>query len=134
MNTQWKTEEQQGHEGLHEGVIGQQRKLREFVLELRGWLYEVEQMGIPKFGETGYRLRQFRDSLSMHFETCVHDRWDRPNKDFEQQSTMLLKRLDDLIRQLEMLEPPFDSWEKLTQMLNDFSDSLEDLEHRFVDR
>ena len=36
--------------------------------ELRQWMREVRQLGIPHFGETATRLRQIRDQLVQHFQ------------------------------------------------------------------
>ena len=99
----------------------QKQHLHHLVSELRGWLYEVEQRGIPKFGETGYRLRQFRESLSDHFETCCDQSFAEP---VLQESRRLMGRLDDLIIRLEMPEPPFQSWQELVSLLVDFIDDL----------
>lgn len=115
-------------------VPDQQRRLRDFVAHLRSWLYEVEQMGVPKFGETGFRLRGFREALADHFESCRHQHTEGLGREFEDQAKQLLSRLDDLIRKLEMSDPPFSSWQELIRSLTEFTDDLEELEGRLVSR
>jgi hypothetical protein len=99
----------------------QKQHLHHLVRELRSWLYEVEQRGIPKFGETGYRLRKFRESLADHFETCSHQGLEQP---LSLECRRLLGRLEDLIVRLEMPDPPFQSWQELASSLVDFIDDL----------
>jgi hypothetical protein len=113
-------------------MVTQQCRLRDLINELRSWLYEVEQLGIPRFGETGYRLRNFRQSLFQHFQTCRRDRSGGMGEVSEQESERLLDRLDRMINQLEMTDPPFDSWQQVIRTLNEFSDDLDSLESRLM--
>lgn len=118
-------------ESLNE-VTGQQLRLRDTVRQLRNWLYQVEQRGVPKFGETGYRLRHFRNSLSEHFDCCKRRRGQVSITSLETECRRLLKMLDDLIYRLEMPEPPFESWQELIRCMKEFTDDLECLETRLV--
>ena len=101
-------------------------RITDFVDDLRRWLYDVGQRGIPKFGETGYRLRQLRKSLVQYWQT--HDEGLLENPEWKSESVELLSKLDCWIEQLERPDPPFRSWQELVQVLSEFGDELETFE------
>lgn len=145
MNTKWRnslgvpTKVQrvdlpEGGPRLHSfsDIDEQHHRLQDLVKQLRCWLYEVEQFGVPKFGETGFRLRHFQTTLMEHFDCCRKRRGENCDPSIEQESKLLLMRLTDLIGRLEMPDPPFESWQELVRCLKEFSDDLECLETRLV--
>jgi hypothetical protein len=106
--------------------------------ELRDWMGEVSQLGIPHFGETATRLCQVRERIVQHFEredemvaelarlypgsspeiASIRKRSSRDH-------SHLLTRLDDLSKRLSELEPPFKSWQEAMQDVELFVNELE---------
>lgn len=112
------------------------RQLSALIRDLRQWMREVAQLGIPHFGETATRLRPLRESLVQHFAnedemidqltsqmssaqfSDLHGRSSSGHQD-------LLDELDSLISRLNDLEPPFDSWQTAMSEVSEFFDDLE---------
>ena len=112
------------------------RQLASLIGELRQWMREVAQLGIPHFGETATRLRPLRETLVRHFanedemigqmtsqmsSAQITDLYGRTSLGHEQ----LLEELDDLLVRLNELEPPFDSWQSAMAEVGEFFDDLE---------
>ena len=99
------------------------RQLGEYVQELQAWMKEVNDIGIPHFGEAGDRLRSLRERLQEHFdredeiiEGLAEYFNDSPSSvdALRNQSSAdhqhIMHRLDGLMERLNQLEPPFKSW------------------------
>ncbi len=99
------------------------RQLKSYMDELREWMNQVNQLGIPHFGEAGSRLASLRQRLQQHFERedeivqslAAHFVASdatvaalRANSGEDHQ--LILNRLDSLMKRLHQLEPPFESW------------------------
>ena len=115
------------------------RKLVECIEDIRNWMSEVNQMGIPHFGETASRLQPLRETLLVHFE-----REDQllaklaelyPASSPEVQAFLrqtrsdhhaLRTRLDDLHARLKEVDPPFGSW---TAAMDEVDVLFEAMEH-----
>jgi hypothetical protein len=114
------------------------RELELRIDELRDWMGEVSQLGIPHFGETATRLGQVRERLVQHFQREdemvaelarlypdsspeIASIRNQSSRDHSQ----LLTRLDDLSRRLSELEPPFESWQEAMQDVELFVNALE---------
>ena len=100
------------------------RELAEYVKQVRDWMTEVEQLGIPHFGETATRLRPLRDRLVQHFQreeemiSNLAAALPEPSTEFDLLRTnaahdheLLLVRLDDLSARLSETDPQFESWQ-----------------------
>ena len=115
--------------------------------ELRQWMNEVSQLGIPHFGETATRLRPLREQLVDHF-ACEDemiakvarspDTGPPSTKGLASESSRehreLLSQLDEIVRDLDQLEPPFPSWQAAIRAVEHFIDSLEQHESREIQR
>lgn len=116
------------------------RQLFTLIGELRHWMSEVAQLGIPHFGETATRLRPLRETLVQHFANedemidqltsqmssaqitdQITDLYGRSSPGHQQ----LRDKLDGLIDRLNDLEPPFDSWQSAMAEVGEFFDDLE---------
>ena len=119
------------------------RELELRINELREWMGEVSQLGIPHFGETATRLGQVRERLVQHFEredemvTELASLYPDSSpeiasirKQSSRDHSLLLSRLDDLSKRLSELEPPFESWQQAMQDVEFFVDTLEQHEDR----
>jgi hypothetical protein len=99
------------------------RQLGEYVQELQAWMKEVNDIGIPHFGEAGDRLRSLRGRLQQHFDreddiiegleeyfddspSAVGALRNQSSADHQH----IMHRLDGLMERLNQLEPPFKSW------------------------
>lgn len=100
------------------------RELVRRVDVLRDWMQEVNQLGIPHFGETASRLRMFCRWLTEYFEredamiSQLAQAYPASSPEVEDvrrfsdlDHAQLLLRFEELIGRLEQTVPPFDSWE-----------------------
>jgi hypothetical protein len=123
------------------------RSLAATVDEIRDWMWEVNQMGIPHFGETASRLKPFRELLSEHFgrERAMLEKLAElyPSASpevnaFQRQTAMdhqeLLARLDHLYQRLQEIDPPFASWSEAMEEVDVFFAAVEQHELLESDR
>jgi hypothetical protein len=128
---------------FYENWRAEDRQLEVGIDGVRDWMQEVNQLGIPHFGETATRLLPLRQRLVTHFQ-----REDQmiaqlaelyPSSSPEVQAVrsqssrdhhQLLNRLDDLIGRLGKTEPPFASWQAAMDELESFVDLLEQHEEQ----
>jgi hypothetical protein len=107
-----------GFSWLHE----EHDKLMRRIAEIRNWWSELDQFGLPKFGEMGMRVEELRDLLAEHFAEeekggelasalAVAPHFSRRAHELEAQHGQILERLNDFINRLTMSEPPFSSWQ-----------------------
>ena len=102
------------------------------------WMKEVNQLGKPRFGETGARLKRFRNHLVDHFQRereladglakCYAPSSPEvaaSRRQAEHDHENLLSRLDDLIDRLMQWEPPFESWSAAMNEVDLFLVALE---------
>ena len=123
------------------------RELSTCLEEIRDWMSEVNQLGIPHFGETASKLQPLRASLRTHFER--EDRMLEKLAEFypptspevqafQRQTSIdhhsLLVRLDDLHSRLKEIDPPFDSWTAAMDEVDVFFDAMEQHELQESDR
>jgi hypothetical protein len=128
---------------IFEKWLAEDREMEACLDEVRDWMREVSQLGIPHFGETAMRLRPLHDRLVHHFgreyEMIVQLAESHPPPSPEvdavrRQSTsdhqQLLARLDDLIQRLNQTEPPFASWQAAMDEVEIFVNALEQHEEQ----
>lgn len=123
------------------------RKLSECIEEIRNWMSEVNQLGIPHFGETASRLQPLRECMSLHFvrEDSMLEKLAElyPAKSPEvlalkRQTRLdhqtLLARLDDLHSRLKETDPPFKTWTAAMDEVDVFFEAMEQHERSESDR
>lgn len=99
------------------------QRLEKEIEQIRDWMAEVNQLGIPHFGETASRLGPLRDQLEIHFRredamlATLEELYPEASPEVQllkRQTGVdhktLLSRLDQLHARLKALEPPFESW------------------------
>ena len=119
------------------------RDLESRLDEVRDWMREVSQLGIPHFGETATRLRPLREALVRHFQredamiAQLARSYPSPSPEINavrSQSAydhdLLLSRLDDLTQRLDEPEPPFTSWQLAMDEIELFVVALEQHEEQ----
>ena len=117
------------------------RELEASVCDLREWMKEVEQLGIPHFGETATRLSPLRGRLVLHFQredemiSQLAASLPEPSSEFDNlrngaayDHDSLLARLDDLSERLKETDPKFPSWQAAMAEVKSFVDRLEEHE------
>ncbi len=122
------------------------RELETRIDEVRDWMLEVNQLGIPHFGETATRLRPLRERLFIHFGreneliSQLANFYPASSPEIEavrKQSIadhdQLLSRLENLIDRLNLPEPPFQSWTEAMDEVSMFVDAIEQHEDRESD-
>ena len=145
MNTETETKSE-----LHRVFGGWRQedgRLAALVDETRDWMSEVNQLGIPHFGETAARLEPLRDHLQRHFDqerrmidklaelyptTSPEVRAFRHQTLSDQET--LVARLDDLHRRLMEIDPPFQSWTEAMQEVDVLFEAMQQHELREADR
>jgi hypothetical protein len=123
------------------------QKLAACIDEIRDWMAEVNQLGIPHFGETASRLQPLRTHLQSHFER--EDRILKKLSDiyapatpeveaFTRQTNLdhhsLMMRLEDLYSRLKQIEPPFESWTAAMDEVDVFFEAMQQHELQESDR
>ncbi len=114
------------------------RELNQFFDDFRRWAYDVSLFGMPHFGESADRLKQFRrrlveqfdreDELSNQATAMNNHRLPQMGLDPHRitvEHGPLLSQLDVLIDRLDELEPPFDSWQDAIGQVESFIESLD---------
>ena len=123
------------------------QKLSTCIEEIRDWMSEVNQLGIPHFGETASRLQPLREALAMHFEreiamlTILGELYPQASPEvlaFRRQTLAdhrsLLSRLDDLHERLKEIDPRFESWTAAMDEVDVFFEAIEQHERSESDR
>ncbi|WP_182869554.1 hemerythrin domain-containing protein [Rhodopirellula sp. JC639] len=123
---------------IYQNWLSEDRAMEATLREIRAWMKEVEQLGIPHFGETATRLEPLRDRLVKHFEredemiTQLASSLVEPSAEFDHlrfESTnehgLMLAHLDDLLARLSQTDPPFRSWQAAMQEVEKFVHRLE---------
>lgn len=123
------------------------RKLSTCIEQIRDWMSEVNQMGIPHFGETASRLKPLRESLIVHFEredemlAKLAELYPSSSPEvsaFKRQTRVdhrtLLSRLDDLHSRLKETDPPFESWTAAMDEVDVFFEAMDQHERSESDR
>ncbi|QDV40361.1 hypothetical protein Enr13x_01670 [Stieleria neptunia] len=121
-----------------EDWLSEDRKMNESLRELRDWMKQIEQLGVPHFGETADRLQPLRDGLVKHFDhedemiASIGKSLPEPSADFDHLRSdscnghdLLRAHLDDLSARLRETDPPFSSWQAAMQEVEGFIDRLE---------
>ncbi|TWT91277.1 hemerythrin domain-containing protein [Stieleria varia] len=106
--------------------------------ELRRWMAEVTQLGIPRFGEMAGKLKPLQDYIHNHFARElsllerlvdkypeVADQVDAVRRQTNHDHDVLGRRLQEFIDRLNQPDPPFDSWTAAIDELELIVDALE---------
>lgn len=112
----------------HEEILAQLEKLKD-------WWLQLNEKGLPKFGEMGTRVDDFRDLLAKHFNDEEQEGYFKPVfdespgfcimvPDFKKKHTEILNRIDNFTTQLKKIESPLQNW---NQALKEFEEILTDL-------
>jgi len=115
--------------------------------QLRDWMMQVSQLGIPRFGETAGRLRRLKTCLVSHFGReellCnqLAELYGHPSPEIEairrqadRDHQQLLQRIDRLIEELSAVDPGFRSWRDAMDQVDWFMDSFEEHEQQEAGR
>lgn len=110
--------------------------LARHITETTQWLAAVSDLGIPRFGELGERLKQLRERLKRHFaledrlsqqmqasDDCVELATSRRRSLGEHEH--LLRRIDVLVERLGELDPPFESFQQAIEEVSLLVDAFE---------
>lgn len=106
-----------------EALLKEHREVMKHINDLREWVKEIGELGVPHFGELGTRLQPLRDELSRHFAEEEEGgylsvalsrapRFSREAEELQEQHAQFLKDLNTLIDKLHESEPPFSSWQQ----------------------
>ncbi|WP_145218763.1 hemerythrin domain-containing protein [Gimesia alba] len=122
------------HEHL-QYLLDEHEQILTHMKELNDWWTELDERGLPKFGEMGTRVERFRELLAKHFEDEEQEGYFKPVldetpgfcimvPDFKEKHTAILCQIDDFISRLKHPEPPFENW---NAALQEFETLLADL-------
>ncbi|MEZ6063681.1 MAG: hemerythrin domain-containing protein [Planctomycetaceae bacterium] len=115
--------------------------LKSGITDLRSWIDEVSELGIPHFGEMGDRMKPLYAELCEHFAheevrgflaeaIALLPHLSDDADDLRIEHSRLLTALDALICRLQESPPPFESWQRACQDLNEILDALNTHEHK----
>ncbi len=104
------------------------RSLMSAIGDVRQWVRDVSELGMPRFGELGVRLRPFRELLSAHFADEESgefpasggqsgDGQPKAGENLAGLHHRILEDLDSMIARLRASEPPFRSWQAAIEEL-----------------
>jgi|GEM_PF-601238 len=127
-------ETKQAHEHL-QYLLDEHEQILSHLKDLNCWWSELDEHGIPKYGEMGTRVAGFRDLLARHFDDEEQEGYFKPLldeepgfcimvPDFKEKHTATLSRFDDFIARLKQPEPPFQNW---GAALAEFENLMEDI-------
>ena len=132
------TKVQQTLKSIYDRWRSEDRQLEACIDSVRLWMHEVNQIGIPHFGETASRLGPLRERLLIHFEreselidqlaevyTPGSPEVDAVRRQSVHDHELLIGRLDELIERLTRVVPPFASWQSAMDEVEMFVDVLE---------
>jgi len=122
------------HEHL-QFLLDEHEEIISHIRELKDWWDQLNEKGLPKFGEMGTRVKGFRDLLAKHFDDEEQEGYFKPVfdespgfcimvPDFKIKHAEILSRIDDFTTRLKKTEPPFQNWNKA---LMEFEEILADL-------
>lgn len=122
------------HEHLQH-LLDEHEQILSHIKELNDWWAELDECGLPKFGEMGTRVEGFRDLLAKHFSDEEQEGYFKPVldespgfcimvPDFKKKHSTFLCRIDDFVARLKQTEPPFKNW---SEALKEFETLLADL-------
>lgn len=122
------------HEHL-QYLLDEHEELLTHMKDLNQWWAELDEHGLPKFGEMGTRVAGFRDLLAKHFEDEEQEGYFKPLMDeapgfcimvpdFKETHAETLSRFDDFIGRLKESEPPFKNW---SEALQEFESLMADI-------
>ncbi len=116
-------------------LLEEHRELMGRITDLRKWWSELDQFGLPKFGEMGTRVEELHGLLAEHFAEeenggylaqalAIAPQFTKEAGELQKQHGEVLDAINDFSRRLEMSEPPFDSWQ---QARDEFEGIIADL-------
>lgn len=132
------------HEHL-QYLLDEHEQILSHIKDLNQWWAELDEHGLPKYGEMGTRMEGLRDLLSKHFNDEEQEGYFKPLMDeepgfcimvpdFQEQHKEFLTRLDDFSVRLKKAEPPFQNWNEALQELKSILAQLRDNEKREIER
>ncbi|WP_339687428.1 hemerythrin domain-containing protein [Gimesia maris] len=122
------------HEHLQYLLDGHEQIL-EHIKELNHWWRELDERGLPKYGEMGTRMEGLRDLLSKHFHDEEQEGYFKPVMDespgfcimvpdFREKHKKFLTQIGDFSTRLKQSEPPFQNWNEALTELQGLLDEL----------
>lgn len=106
------------HRNAAEKMLTDHNALMSGICCNRRWIYELCELGMPRFGELATRLRELRSALVSHFHdeeafsAALRESGAKVvlNHDLEKTHQELLQRLDVMISRLQSPHEQFSGW------------------------
>ncbi|WP_417383358.1 hemerythrin domain-containing protein [Gimesia sp.] len=132
------------HEHL-QYLLDEHEEILSHIRDLNQWWTELDEHGMPKYGEMGTRMEGLRDLLAKHFNDEEQEGYFKPLMDeepgfcimvpdFKERHKEFLTRLDDFSVRLKQSKPPFQNWNEALQELKSLLGDLRTNEKREIDR
>ena len=128
------------HEHL-QYLLDEHEQILSHIKDLNQWWTELDEHGLPKYGEMGTRMEGLRDLLSRHFNDEEQEGYFKPLMDeepgfcimvpdFREQHNEFLTRFDDFSARLKQPVPPFQNWNEALEELKSLLAQLRTNEKR----
>lgn len=116
-------------------LLDDHRSLLVKVADLRDYVDQVSERGIPQYAELGARMEPLREELAKHFamEECggylaeileaAPDRTQEAEH-LQAQHAAILEQLGSLAARLRDCDPPLDSWQQACDLFHELLDEL----------
>lgn len=126
-------------------LLDEHEQVLSHIRELNQWWCELDEHGLPKYGEMGTRIEGLRDLLSKHFNDEEQEGYFKPLMDeepafcimvpdFQEQHNKFLTRLDEFSCRLKQPEPPFENWNEAIAELQSLLADLRTNEKREIEQ
>lgn len=136
------TKKKDPHEHL-QYLLDEHEQLLAHMKDLNRWWTELDEHGLPKFGEMGTRVAGFRDLLAKHFEDEEQEGYFKPLMDeepgfcimvpdFQKKHAVTLSRFDDFIDRLKQSQPPFKNWSEAMREFDSLMSDIREHENREI--
>jgi hypothetical protein len=138
----WIGDKQNSHKPL-QYLLDEHKQIVSHIKEVTQWWMELNEKGLPKFGEMGAHVEGFRALLAKHFENEAQEGYFTPVldespgfcimvPDFKKKHTSLLDRIDDFVLRLKQTDSPFNNWNEALQEFKKILDDLREHENQEV--
>ncbi len=114
-----------------ESLLNEHNAILDKIEEIINWWAQLEEKGLPKYGEMGMHIHELRDMLATHYEEEEEKGYfeqikenypeiDFKDRDFVKEHSHLLMQLNIFAEKLSLPEPAFKNWNEAMEEFEAF--------------